>query len=239
MMRGQIVNNIVETNDPVSAAALKIETALRVAITANGKASLMVSGGSSPKPIYRALSHADLGWEHVTIGLVDERWVEAGQAGSNEAFIRENLLQNAAAQARFIGMKTPHDAPSQAIETLTAAFADCPQPFDVCVMGMGLDGHTASWFPNAQGLEAALDKENPQTFCAVNAQGCPVAGDYPQRMSLTLSAVLAAKDIILFIPGEAKRDVYLAASGKPQTEAPVKTLSKAGDKLCVFLSKVD
>jgi len=100
------MTQIIETDDPVIAAAKKIEAALRAAITAKGAASLMVSGGSSPKPVYAALSKADLAWDKVTIGLVDERWVEAGQAGSNETFIRDNLLQNAAVNAHFIGMKT-------------------------------------------------------------------------------------------------------------------------------------
>lgn len=228
---------LIETDDPVAAAADKIADKLRAVIAAKGQAALMVSGGSSPKPVYERLSKADLQWQKVTIGLVDERWVEPEQAGSNATFIRDNLLQNAASRAKFIGMKTPHDSPAEGIETLKQRFADCPKPFDICVMGMGLDGHTASWFPNSQGLEAALDTDNDEVFCVVNAQGCPVAGDHPHRMSLTLSAVLAAGEVILFIPGMAKREVYLAAADKPALDAPVKTLTKAGDKLCVFLSK--
>jgi len=227
----------IETDDPITAAAEKIGQALREAIAANGQASLMVSGGSSPKPVYERLSRADVPWEHVTIGLVDERWVEPEQAGSNETFIRDNLLQNSAVQAKFIGMKTAHETPEQGIAALTESFEACPKPFDVCVMGMGLDGHTASWFPDSQGLEAALNEDNSEIFCAINAQGCPVASDHPQRMSLTLSAVLAAGEIILFIPGEAKREVFLAAANKTEFEAPVKTLLKVGDKLSVFLSK--
>jgi len=227
---------LIDSDDAVLAAAQKIARALRRAIEARGQASLMVSGGSSPKPVYAALSQMVLPWERVTIGLVDERWVEAGQDGSNETFIRDNLLKNEASAARFIGMKTEHDTPQDGIDSLTARFDDCPKPFDVCVMGMGLDGHTASWFPDSQDLSAALDEANPNIFCAVDATGCPVAGDYPHRMSLTLSAVLASRDVILFIPGAAKREVYLKAAQKTPLEAPVKNLSKAGDKLCVFTS---
>ena len=227
---------LIDSDDAVLAATQKIAQALRGAIDARGQASLMVSGGSSPKPVYAALSQMDLPWARVTIGLVDERWVEASQDGSNETFIRENLLQNAASAARFIGMKTAHDTPQDGIDSLTTRFADCSKPFDICVMGMGLDGHTASWFPNSNGLSAALDEANPNMFCAVDATGCPVAGDHPHRMSLTLSAVLASRNIILFIPGAAKREVYLKAAQKTPLEAPVKNLSKAGDKLCVFTS---
>ncbi len=227
---------LIDSDDAVLAASQKIAQALRRAIEARGQASLMVSGGSSPKPVYAALSQMVLPWERVTIGLVDERWVEAGQDGSNETFIRDNLLQNAASAARFIGMKTEHDTPQDGIDSLTARFDDCPKPFDVCVMGMGLDGHTASWFPDSQGLSAALDEANSNIFCAVDATGSPVAGDHPHRMSLTLSAVLASRDVILFIPGAAKREVYLKAAQKTPLEAPVKNLSKAGDKLCVFTS---
>ncbi|MEP1229540.1 MAG: 6-phosphogluconolactonase [Litorimonas sp.] len=226
--------NTIETGDGAVDVAEKIAQHLRRAIDERGQASLMVSGGSSPKPVYIALSKAKLPWEKVTIGLVDERWVDMEEDGSNETFICNNLLQNYASKAQFIGMKTAHDTPAQAINTLHMRFENCPKPFDVCVMGMGLDGHTASWFPKSQGLSAALDENNPDMFCAINAQGCLVAGDHPLRMSLTASAVLSARHIILFIPGAAKGEVYLSANKMTKLDAPVKILSKAGQALSVF-----
>ena len=92
---------IITVDDPAAAAAAAIETSLRQALAARGRASLMVSGGSSPKPVYATLSRADLDWKNVSISLVDERWVNPGEAGSNEDFTRAALLQNNAAAADF------------------------------------------------------------------------------------------------------------------------------------------
>jgi len=87
---------IHDDGDMVASASMAIEFALREALSTRGSASLMVSGGSSPKPLYAQLSQSDLDWSKVTVSLVDERWVDPGQAGSNEDFIRENLIQNKA-----------------------------------------------------------------------------------------------------------------------------------------------
>lgn len=217
-------------------AADTIAEKLAQAIESRGRASLMVSGGSSPKPVYARLSQADIDWSCVTIGLVDERWVEPNQDGSNETFIKANLLQNAAATANFIGMKTDHPSAKDAVVALTKRFEDCPVPFDVCVMGMGLDGHTASWFPQSSGLSAALDQSGTDLFCAVDASGCGGAGLHPQRMSLTLTAVLSARNILLFIPGDAKRNLYVSGNSKTIMDMPVNALRLAGPKLSVFMS---
>jgi len=169
--------NMHDRGDIVADAALAIASILRQAIITNGRASLMVSGGSSPKPLYALLSNADLEWSKVTISLVDERWVNSGQVGSNEDFIRQNLIQNKAAKAKFFGLKT--DAPTVAagLSEAEARFEALAKPFDICIMGMGGDAHTASWFPNSGGLAEALSLENENILCAINAQGAPVAGD--------------------------------------------------------------
>jgi len=225
-----------DCGDPVAAAAKAIEVALRAALVERGKASLMVSGGSSPRPVYERLSNADLDWSKVSIGLVDERWVDPGQAGSNEDFIRETLIQNAASDAHYVGLKTSAETVEAGLGEAESRLADFVTPFDVCVMGMGTDGHTASWFPNAGGLDAALSLTNENALCYVDATGCPVAGDHTDRISLTLKAVLDSHNIILFIPGEAKREVFDKASDKPLSEAPVQALLRAGSKLHVYAS---
>ena len=159
----------------VEDAARAIEFVLYQALKSRGRASLMVSGGSSPKPLYETLSNANLDWSKVTISLVDERWVDPGQAGSNEDFIRENLIQNKAAAATFFGLKTPHVSVQAGLSTAEARFKDLTRPFDVCIMGMGSDAHTASWFPNSKGLEAALSLENESILCAIDAAGAPLS----------------------------------------------------------------
>jgi len=223
-------------SDPVTAAALAIETALRAALSDRGQASLMVSGGSSPKPVYAKLSQADLDWSKVSISLVDERWVNPGELGSNEDFIKENLIQNAASDAKFVGLKTHDETVLKGLNAAETGLKDFTSPFDVCVMGMGTDGHTASWFPNSKGLDAALSLGNPNRLCYVDATGCEVAADHTDRITLTLAAVLEAHKIILFIPGQQKRDVFHAAAEKKRFDAPVQALTQAGEKLQIYAS---
>lgn len=227
---------IHDRGDIVAKAAHAIEAALQQALQTRGSACLMVSGGSSPKPLYQRLSHAQLDWSKIYVSLVDERWVDPGQAGSNEDFIRENLIQNQASQANFFGLKTPHASVVDGLETAEARFKAVNYPFDVCVMGMGSDAHTASWFPNAHGLVDALSLQNETRLTFVDATGAPVAGDHPHRITLTRTAVLNSHLIILFIPGEVKRGVFDSAPSKPISEAPVQALFRAGRNLHVFAS---
>ena len=225
--------------DFVASSSGLIADDLKAAIAARGKASLIVSGGRSPAQVYQALSQIELPWEKVSIGLVDERWVEAGQSGSNADFVARNLLQNKAARARFIGLKTGAVTPADGLAAAERALAAIEQPFDICVMGMGLDGHTASWFPDSAGLEAALDMRSQKTVCAIDATGCPVAGDHPARMSLTLPAVLKSRRIILMIAGRDKEAVFDSALGYSMEERPVTGLIAAGPRLTVLTDEND
>ena len=218
----------------VQSASRQIAQAITAAIAERGQASLMLSGGSSPRLVYEALSEMDLPWDKVTIGLVDDRWIERGKAGSNATFLDETLLKNAAKSARFIGLKTDDDSPAAGIEKSAENLSLIPWPFDVCVMGMGLDGHTASWFPNSKGLIEALNIDNVKTVMAIDARGCPGAGDHPDRITLTLSAVMASKQIILLIPGAGKADIFEASADKSVYDAPVKALRAAGERLTVI-----
>lgn len=227
-------NSFTSRDDMAETAAAQISQAVKSAVADRGEASLMLSGGSSPRPVYEALSEMDLPWDKVTIGLVDDRWVERGKPGSNETFLDETLLRGDARRASFIGLKTSDANPKAGAERSESNLAAIPKPFDVCVMGMGLDGHTASWFPNSKGLIEALNIDNPNTVIAIDARGCPVAGDHPERITLTLSAVMASKQIILMIPGAGKADVFKASADKSVYDAPVKALRAAGERLTVI-----
>ncbi|WP_026940959.1 6-phosphogluconolactonase [Hellea balneolensis] len=226
--------NFTSREKMVTNAADQIARAVNSAVTVKGHASLMLSGGSSPKPVYLALTQMDLPWNKVTIGLVDDRWIERGKPGSNETFLDESLFKGKAKAATFIGLKTGAAKPAEGVSEAEEKLASIAKPFDVCVMGMGLDGHTASWFPNSKGLEEALDIQNPNTVIAIDAAGCPVAGDHPERITLTLSAVMASKQIILMIPGAEKSNVFKDSAHKSVYEAPVKALRAAGERLTVM-----
>lgn len=220
--------------DMQQAACDYIAGRLKHTLGSQDKANIVLSGGSSPRPIYEALSHMDLAWERVTCGLVDERWVRPDEAGSNAAFIHNTLLQNKAAKANFVPMKTDHRTAEQGAKTISKSYGQNFNPLDICVMGMGLDGHTASWFPKAVDLNKALDINNRDAACAFDAKGCPVAGDHTERMTLTLPAVMLAKEIILLISGDEKRAVFDAAAKKSVYDAPVKALLGAGPRLKIF-----
>lgn len=139
--------------------ASKIADILRIAITEKGTATILLSGGSTPKNLYQKLSEIDLDWSKVHVGLVDERFVPQDSPFSNETLIRENLMQNKATAAKMHPMVI-HTA--EYVENLKLATEEnrvFENP-DVIVLGMGDDGHTASLFPNDPSSEDATHSNN-------------------------------------------------------------------------------
>ena len=199
----------------LDALYVEVEAGLRADLEENDKVSLLLSGGSTPGPLYQRLSDVNLDWSRVQVALVDERWVEADHNASNERLIKQTLLQNLAAQAGFVGMKNAADNPFAGEDECQTQCASLPAPYSVCLLGMGPDGHTASLFPNAKGLAAALDS---QALCAaIEAKPSEVTGDYVERMTLTPKAILAAKKLVLLITGEDKWEVYEQAKSSADT----------------------
>ncbi len=215
----------------VQALAHDCACELQKGIKERGLASFLVSGGSTPEPVYRELSKRPLPWSQITVGLVDERWVDRTESGSNQTFIETSLLQNCAAEAPFLGMKTPHATAAEGEADCERAYDELPRPFDVCVLGMGSDGHTASLFPHAEGLEAALDPNSQKLCSAITAKQSEVTGSHTERMTLTLAAILQARDIKLLITGDEKLKVYREALlGSDELEMPVRSILKQGLK---------
>ncbi len=197
---------------------------LQEAIARRGAASLAVSGGSTPRALYQSLSRTKLDWEKVSVVLADERWVEPGEAGSNESFVKSTLLTGRAEKARFIPLKAPGDTPEEGLQTVEKRLSDIRFPLDAAILGMGNDGHTLSWFPHAEGLDAALSEDGPRA-AAITANRSAVTGDHLHRITLTLAALRGVSLCALLIRGEDKRAAFEAATQPgPVEDAPVRAL---------------
>lgn len=203
----------------MAAAAERIAEALRHAIGIRGGACVALSGGTTPEPAYRLLAAHDVDWSKVTFALVDERCVPPEHEASNEGLLRRALAAALAKGAKLLPMYSP--APTPADAAALAEFIYAPLHFDIALVGMGRDGHTASWFPGATGLGEALDLRNPRTVVALKAPGAAGAAD---RLSLTRAALMRAGRLILLITGEDKRVRLEAALRSSPQQAPVAAL---------------
>jgi 6-phosphogluconolactonase len=198
--------------------ASTIAQILRAATAAHGKASLVVSGGTTPGPLFRVLRSIRLPWERVTVVPSDERWVAADDAASNEAMIRRELLAEHAASANLLSFYRPGLDAEAALPALSSDLAQVKRPFDAVVLGMGADGHTASLFPDSPDIDRALGSSD----CLVVQR----LARLPQpRVSLTARALLDAYEIHLLLFGQEKREVFeRAVQPGAVSELPIRAI---------------
>jgi 6-phosphogluconolactonase len=207
---------------------------LRKAIAARGAALLIVSGGKSPARFFELLSNLELDWPRVSITLADERRVADDSPRSNARLVREKLLQNRAQAASFTPLADVRLPADRELAAASARIANLPSPADVVVLGMGDDGHTASWFPGAEGLAEAIDPGARQLVAPI------VAADAPEpRLTLTGRVLLRARAIALEIEGEKKLATFATAlEPGPEEAMPIRAvLRRAADRLTVFSAK--
>ncbi len=194
-----------------STLAAQCQEQLAHAITKQGQATLMVSGGSTPSPLFERLSQSDLAWDKIHLALVDERWVDRTESASNEALIAKTLLTNRATAAPFTGMKTTATSAAEGQAETEALYQTLPKPFTVTLLGMGSDGHTASLFPHAEGLSKALSEDNSALTAAITAQQSDVTGPNTERLTLTLTGLLQSERLIVLLTGDDKLAVFREA----------------------------
>ena len=216
------LRSFADVQTMVSSLADDIVARLASAVTQHGRASLVVSGGTTPGALFDVLAQRDAPWDKVWITLSDERWIAPTEGGSNEKLVRDRLLKCKAAAAHFVPMKTADATPDAAQEKAGAAIAAMPRPFTVTILGMGDDGHTASLYPKAPELKAALDTNAPALVHAVHARNAAATGD---RMTLSLRAILDSRWIVLLVRGDEKMKTYRQAeSGTDLLEMPVRNV---------------
>lgn len=201
-------HNSFETREKLAdALAARVAHELAQLIAEKDMAVLAVSGGTTPALFLAALSTQPIDWGKVVVTLVDERQVPESNARSNAALVRRLLLAEKAARARFVPL-FQNEAEAQEL------------PLDVVVLGMGADGHTASFFPGGDTLAEAINPHTEKKLVAISAPG---SGE--PRLTFTLSALLAASTLCLHIEGEEKMAVLRQAiAGSDALQMPIRAV---------------
>lgn len=169
------------------------------AIEQYGNATLLVSGGSTPKGLFKKLSERKFPWKKMKIGLVDERFVTNSSEYSNEKLIRETLLKNEASEATLIPMVFDDSNEEKNTVLVRNAYNKFAR-LDAVILGMGDDGHTASIFPNDPESEIALITQ--ESIVSTKAPNFPT-----NRITCSLKFLQGAKKTFLFFTGENKLKV--------------------------------
>lgn len=209
---------IFEAREALAATlARDVAEELERAIEAKGRATLAVSGGTTPKLFFEKLSEIDIPWARVSVTLVDERQVPETSERSNARLVRTHLLRNRAAAARFVPLVDNPDA-----EKIPS--------FDVAVLGMGNDGHTASFFPGGDSLAEAIDADTKKRLIAITAPG---AGE--PRLTFTLPVLEQAGRLALHIEGAEKKQVLKQAlADGPEEDMPVRALLRSAAPVTLY-----
>ncbi|HTU99916.1 MAG TPA: 6-phosphogluconolactonase, partial [Luteitalea sp.] len=213
-------------DDLAAAAASEVIALLDSAIAWRGEAHLALSGGRTPAALHRVLASTPFeGWPFVHVWFGDERTVPPDHADSNYLMARETLLDlvpiPAAQVHRLAGEDEPGAAAAAYHEALAALARDQEREaptFDVLLLGMGADAHTASLFPGSP----LLATDAPDTFAT--------AVDVPKlsttRLTVTPATIKAARAVLVLVAGADKHDALTRALGAdpPLADAPVTLL---------------
>jgi 6-phosphogluconolactonase len=179
-------------------AAERIATAIDLALDERDRCQIALAGGSTPALAYERLGQEHLPWERVDVLLGDERWVPPSDPASNARMIAATLLaQESGRRARFHAVPTEKPTPEASVEAYEALVRQLcpgdPPVFDLVLLGLGDDGHTASLFP---GTPATGVSDRAVTIGA---------GKGMERITLTAPVLSAARQVVFLVSGEGKR----------------------------------
>ncbi|MDG2332405.1 MAG: 6-phosphogluconolactonase [Flavobacteriales bacterium] len=178
-------------------------------LTERNHCSILLSGGSTPGPIYSKLSDTNLQWDKVTAGLVDERYLPSEHEQSNEKLIRNTLIRSKAAFINFKGMVKVNNNKKMNLSAVEVAYAGFDNRIDLTVLGMGLDGHTASIFPEDNCSSKALNNNDAYIYYT-KAPAYPV-----NRITCSKELLCKSGQILLLITGQEKLDVLKSNKNLP------------------------
>ena len=202
--------------------ATSIASTLEESVLKKGYATLVVSGGNSPLEIFSHLNQMPISWPKVTIILGDDRMLDPGNTDSNDKLIRENLIINKAGSAKYLSLIDPLVTPSK-----------LNFPFDISLLGMGLDGHFASLFPELLENISLFKIDAPhEIYLSEDSLGDPSH----KRITMNLSMLLNSVRCILLVSSESKRGVLDQAIG--DSSLPVHHLINQ-NKIKIEFSDVD
>jgi 6-phosphogluconolactonase len=228
MNQRRVFDEVAELHD---AAAAFIRDAAAHAIAQRGQFLLVLAGGTTPRGVYERLAArfaSEIDWQRVHLFWGDERCVPPDQAHSNYRMAAEALLQHVAVPAghlhRIPGEKPAERAAAEYDQQLREFFqlqepGELPtghHAFDLVLLGLGDDGHTASLFPDSPALEA-------NSWAALAK--APPAFAVPDRVTLTFPALNSARDCLFLVTGAAKREtvrrVLRSPAGERDTQLPL------------------
>lgn len=220
---GWIQNDHADRFALLEHAGTALERACRAAIQRDGEAFLALAGGQTPLPLYAWLGAID--WAGRVLAVpTDDRCVPHAHPASNVGQLQATLGGNP--QASVLALTSPEGGADDSLALARAAMAAHPQPFDLVLLGMGADGHFASLFAGAAGIEEALAPTTGTDVVAITPHPLPASAPWP-RISLTLSRLLRAREIHLLATGEDKRAVLDACRASASAPYPLAALLHA------------
>lgn len=177
------------------------------AIESKGRAVMALAGGKTPEEFYAVLGQEDLPWEKVLLLLGDERIVPAGDSRSNAAMVRRSLMAaSKACRARFLAPDLENQDPQTAAHAYEAEIAQAlgiapggDLTMDVVILGLGIDGHTASLFPGSPALMAQK--------AWIFAVPAPDIEPRVPRLTMTLPVINRARHLLFLATGPDKLQV--------------------------------
>jgi 6-phosphogluconolactonase len=188
-----------EPPEYAAGSAARIAAAIRAAIERAGHCHLALTGGDTPRPVYRVLASLPVDWSRVTFWFGDERRVPRDDPASNYRMARETLLEQLPEPPAAVH---PMDGADPDAWGAARDYANAlPPALDVLLLGVGADGHTASLFPGAATLAEQARRVVPATSPAPPHE----------RLTITAPVIAAAHDCLVLATGRAKRDAVARA----------------------------